>query len=508
MKRNTNTYILTVLASLVFAACSSPTVPEHYTQANTKPTIYPDYTDVTIPPNIAPLNFKVLAHSNNCVARFTTPQGDQYTFGNGKDILIDEKDWKKMLQETHEGDMKVEIFAQNDQGEWTAYKPFCISVTTDSIDPYISYRLVNPSYVAYEGLSICQRKLNSFDESEIYDNRLISEEDKGQCINCHNYQNYGTKNMQFHMRENLGGTMIVHNGSAHKVDLKTDSTISAGVYPAWHPTLSLIAYSTDKTGQSFHTKNRNKIEVQDTQSDLILYDVEKNEVQNIANREDQFECFPTWTPDGRELYYCSAYFDFEQDTAPHEEQIIRRYKDIKYNIYKRSFNVSNHSFGSEQLVYDARSKGLSATFPRISPDGRYLLFAAGAYGCFHVWHNDADLYVKDLKNGQVRSLGAANSNRAESYHAWSSNGRWIMFISRRDDGNYSRLYFSYFDRKGKEHKAFELPQKDPDFYDFSLYSYNVPEFMKEPVKISPRTFASAAKKEAKKAIFKSDRISR
>jgi hypothetical protein len=108
---------------------------------------------------------------------------------------------------------------------------------------------------------------------------------------------------------------------------------------------------------------------------------------------------------------------------------------------------------------------------------------------------------------EVRKLENVNSNYAESYHSWSSNGRWIVFISRRDDNNYSRLYFSYFDKQGKAHKAFELPQEDPDFYDFWMRSYNVPEFMKEPVTTSPQEFASVAKTEAQPVNFRSGKHS-
>ena len=144
----------------------------------------------------------------------------------------------------------------------------------------------------------------------------------------------------------------------------------------------------------------------------------------------------------------------------------------------------------------------SATIPRISPDGRYLLYGLGGWGCFHIWHPDADLYITDLQTGEMRALEAANSTEAESYHSWSSNGRWILFASRRDDGNYSRLYISYFDKEGNVHKAFELPQEDPDFYYFMMKSYNVPEFMVEPVKISPQDFVKVAKTEAESVNFK------
>jgi len=124
-----------------------------------------------------------------------------------------------------------------------------------------------------------------------------------------------------------------------------------------------------------------------------------------------------------------------------------------------------------------------------------MLFGQGRFGCFHVWHPDADLYITDLQTMQTRKLENVNSDCAESYHSWSSNGRWIIFISRRDDNNYSRLYMAYFDKDGKAHKAFEMPQEDPDFYDFYLRSYNVPEFMKEPVRISGQEFAAAAKRD-------------
>ena len=108
----------------------------------------------------------------------------------------------------------------------------------------------------------------------------------------------------------------------------------------------------------------------------------------------------------------------------------------------------------------------------------------------------------DLKSGNVRKLENVNSSEAESYHSWSSNGRWIIFGTRRDEGNFTRPYIAYFDKNGKGYKAFEVPQKDPEFYQTCTYSYNIPEFMVEPVKISPQKFADTAKRDAIKAVFK------
>lgn len=501
-----------ILAALVMS-CGHPSAPTTYNSENKTPVIFPDYTDVVVPSNIAPLNFAVMEQGTEAVARFTF-DGGEYTYGDGNKIVIDEDEWKEMLQASKGKDIKVEVFSKNN-GSWTAYKSFSITVAEDEIDQYISYRLIQPSYVAYEDLTIQQRDLTSFEETTIYNNLSVSDEENGQCINCHSYQNYKTDNMLFHMRQSYGGTMIVNNGVIKKVDLKTDSTISAGVYPAWHPSLNVIAFSTNNTGQSFHTKSTAKIEVQDTYSDLILYDVDKDEVSYIARDENELEVFPTWSPDGKTLYYCSAHFVYtgknhdipdslQSDTAAPiapQTEMIQRYRDCKYSLYKRSFDPNTHKFGPRELVYDAAGKEKSATLPRVSADGRYITFAEGGWGCFHIWHPDADIKIFDLKTDTLLPTTAMNSVRAESYPVWSSNGRWIIFESRRDDGNYTRPYIAYFDKKGKIHKAFTVPQKDPSFYTFFLRSFNRPEFMVESVKVSPKEFTSVAKTDAKKVTF-------
>ena len=127
----------------------------------------------------------------------------------------------------------------------------------------------------------------------------------------------------------------------------------------------------NSTGQSFHTKDKAKIEVEDSRSDIIFYDVEKNEVSIIEDDTLEFECFPTWSPDGKTLFYGSAHFEFT-DTTAHETQVISRFKEIKYNLYRKSFNPQTKKFGPRELVYDAAAINQSATFPRVSPDGRYL----------------------------------------------------------------------------------------------------------------------------------------
>ena len=475
---------------LLVAACSKhPSLPSSFTQMNSEPEIYPDYVGVTVPPNIAPLNF--LVDSVDDVIAELAINDSRLTFGGKKNkVQIDEKDWQELLASAKGKSLSVTVYTKKD-GKWLAYKPFSINVAEEEIDPYISFRQLPPTFVGYENLTLLQRNLTNFDESVIYDKRQISRGLEGQCINCHSYQNYGTSNMMFHMRMQNPGTMIVSDGELVFVNLKTDEMISAAAYNNWHPFLPIIAFSTDHTVQSFHTREITKVEVMESASDLVIYDVKKNRVQTVLNDSLEFELFPCFSPDGKWLYYCSAHHEYKQKYEDTDE-LLQEYKTLQYNLYRLSFDAETMTFGEPELIYDAVSKNRSAVQPRISQDGRYVLFAEGPWGLFHIWHTSAQIEILDLETGELLDTKVMNSSLPESYPSFSSNDRWILFESRRDDGNYTRLFFSYFDKQGKIHKPFEVPTKDPEYFRFSLWSWSRPEFMKEPVRITPKQFYEKA----------------
>jgi hypothetical protein len=181
--------------------------------------------------------------------------------------------------------------------------------------------------------------------------------------------------------------------------------------------------------------------------------------------------------------------------------------EIKYSIYRKAFDIEKREFGPREMVFDAAALGKSATLPRISPDGRFLMFTLGEWGCFHIWHRDANLWMIDLVNlekvhsGQpadsdaklIRPVEEINSNNVESYHTWSSTGRWVVFSSRRTDGVYTRPFIAHMDKDGHGSKPFELPTADPDYHRQLMKSYNIPEFMRGPVTIRPQSIASTLK---------------
>ena len=492
-------HVIYILLTMCLLACSGPQVPSQYKESQAEVPIYPDYQDVTVPENIAPLNFELLIQSDEAVVRLSAA-GEEIVC-EGPKIRPDLDDWKALTQKAKGDAISVEVFADI-KGQWIRFKPFHIYVSADPIDPWLSYRLISPSYVSYEELTLNQRCLENFDEEAFVDNMLCSTESGGQCVNCHSYQQWNPDRMQFHARQTHGGTLIAYDGKIEKVDMRHDSLLSAGVYPAWHPTEKLIAYSTNMTMQAFHTAAPEKIEVLDSESDLILYDVDKHEVKTIEQQPNELEIFPTWSPDGKWLYFCSAHFVYQSDSVDRSE-ITMRANEVKYNIYRKSFDLKTRQFGEREMVFCADTLGKSATFPRLSPDGRWLLFTLGEWGCFHIWHHDADLWMKDLKTGEVRAMDEMNSDDTESYHSWSSNGRWVVFSSRRYDGVFTRPFIAHIDAQGQGSKPFELPATDPDLHRQFLKSYNVPEFMKGPVKLSPQEVASKLKDDGKPITYKS-----
>jgi hypothetical protein len=469
-----------LLALLVSSACT-PGGWQDASASGEAPALYPDYKDIVIPGNIAPMNFNVLNPADACVAVLSSPE--EKLVLRGPEIHIPEKAWRRITASARGGAIQFSVYIRRD-GKWLHLPDFRMEVSADEIDPYVTYRLIEPGYSSYGNLVLRQRDLTSFREQDLYNNQLISGRVEQQCINCHSFQNYSTENFQFHARETSGGTVVVTGDKGKKVAFKTGDLISNAVYPSWHPSEPLIAYSVNKTAQGFFRTHRQKIEVYDSASDLILYDVEKDQVRYIVHDSLSYETFPYWSADGKTLYYASSYLpDWGADPSTNAFLHTDR---IRYNIYSIGFNPQTREFGTPRLVFDAVADSLSAVTPRPSPDGRFLLSGVGNYGSFHVWHESGDIYITDLATGETRPMEEINSNKSDSFKAWSSNSRWIVFTSRRDDGSYTRLYFTHFGPDGRGSKPFLLPQKDPSQNRRLFKSYNVPEFSRDKVRWSTK----------------------
>jgi WD40 repeat protein len=470
-----------LLIFLMMYSCSkSPDDNVLITERNAA--LEPDYTGITIPPNIAPLNFMINEEGSAYLVKFSGPEGRQFeVYSKDGNILIPERKWKLMLQENKGKEIKVDIFARNSNKQWQKFSPVTWNIAVEKIDPYLSYRLLYPGYESWRELSIKQRSLVDFREHSVIENTVVDEN----CINCHAYNNGRSDDFLFHMRGTLGGTYFYSGGKLVKTNLKTEEMANGAVYPRWHPSGKFVAFSSNKIVQRFHSANNKKVEVSDLESSLVMYDIVKNEMMNVelADKEEYMDTYPEWSPDGRYLYFCRA------------EQIgeVYDYREIRYNLYRTSFDQDNKIFENTEIVFDAAQINKSVSFPRISPDGKYLVLTLADYGCFPIWHKEADLWLIDLETFEPTRL-ELNSECTDSYHSWSSNGKWLVFSSKRTDGLTARPYMAYIGENGNSSKPFVLPQKDPEFYNRFLKSYNIPEFSSIKIDLNPgriRRVASA-----------------
>ena len=473
---------------LALSACNGKVVPTEVLKE--KPTLFPDYVGVTIPATIAPLNFMVVAEYTAIDAIIEGRNKEVIHLQDAKEICIPINKWAKILSDSKGDSLRITVSIKQ-HGKWKQFAPFPMYVSEVPIDYGLVYRLIAPGYEVYSKMGIYQRNLSNFDQSPIIENTLIP----GSCVNCHSFRQSKPKDMSFHIRGKKGGTVLLTDGKMSLLNTKTDKTISNFVYPFWHPSGNYIAYSVNNTHQVFHEAQGKRVEVGDSNSDVVVYDIKNNQAISckLLMQDSIFETFPSFSADGRTLYFCSA----------RHKKMPAEFNEVRYNLCSISFNRDNGTFGDRiDTVFNAAALHKSVTFPRSSPDGKYIMFTLIDYGNFSIWHKEADLYLLDLKTGNSRRIDEVNSDDTESYHSWSSNSRWFVFSSRRLDGLYTRPFIASMDENGKAGKPFLLPQKDLEYYDRLLFSFNIPEFINGKVDVNISELEKLLESPIKKVTFK------
>jgi hypothetical protein len=466
-------------------------VPSEWTLATRPPRIRPDYSRTVIPPNIAPLNFVVEEPGTAYYVRVAGAEGPSLAVrsGDGR-VQIPPGPWRALLAQNRGKPLSVETYVGDPDHGWQRFEAIQWNVAEEEIDPYLVYRVLDAVYDVYKYLGIYQRNLESFDESPLLFNSVFN---RG-CVNCHSFLNNRPATFLLHSRPGLdesiaAGPILVREGKAARVKTRTEARPFAPHVTSLHPSGDLAAFSVNWFGQFMRGTGTETREVVDLDSDLAIVDFRTGDVSTspgIAD-PDRLETFPSWSPDGKHLFFSSAPRLWKKTAfAP-----LKDYKQVKYDLMRIPYDVAAGTWGKPELLLAAGTTGKSILQPRASPDGRYLLFCMCDHGPFPAFQEDSDLYLMDLANRSYRRLERANSPRSESWHSWSSNSRWIAFSSRRDNGLVARPYLFYLDRSGQDHKAFLLPQHDPRFYDTSLNTYNVPELITGPITVPEKVLLDA-----------------
>ena len=458
--------IALILLPLLLAVSCVPEVPQDAVEVGNA-SIFPDYADVTVPRTIAPLNFRITQDSDESMAVFESGSGSYAV--KGPDIEMTIPKWRSIVAESES--IQVTVYTK-ESGKWLKHSSFRIYISDDPIDGYLCYRRIFPGYGAYRAMGIYQRDLSTFKESLIFGHEDAGgAKENATCVNCHAFSSCDPSTLHMHIRGKLGGTLI--GGKVFALKNPSEGGPNP-TYVNWSHDGKFIAYSAEKVKQWFNSAAGDILEVADISSEILIYDVEANTIrQQPAIDSTQRVLMPVFAHETDRLYYCSAE---PQDSL----------SNIKYGLYSIPFDPSTGLCYGESTCEISPEEG-SVSFPRISYDGKYLVYSKGPYGYFHAWHKDSDLYILNLETGEHGALDEINSEDSESCHSWSLSNRWIVFASRRIDGLYTRPFIAHIDEYGHCSKPLLLPQKAPDHYLTDMFSFNLPEFVSGKVEIKAGT---------------------
>ena len=424
---------------------------------------YPDYKEVTIPANIAPLNFHY-TNENVTKAVTTFTVADKTVRIKGYKVEWPLRKWKSFIAgaegKTIEVQAELVIDGQSKTESWN------INVSEDPIDGWLTYRLIEPSFQMFHELSIKERCIENFDESTICSHTVTD----NSCMNCHIHGQQRGDLTMFYIRGAKGGAILNRDGKLRKLTLKTPDMISSTVYGEIHPSGRFGVFSTNVILPSLHTSGYNRMEVYDTESDLTVADFDNNRMINVPYlaKADKLESFPSFSADGEYVFYCVA------DTLSLPQDIM----NLKYSLMRAAFDSSNGQISEQaDTLWSATEHNGSVCHPKASPDGKWLMFTVADYGTFPIDHKESKLYMINLETGEINSLDGIKSDESgsDTYHSWSSNSRWFIFASKRGDGQYAKPYICHIDENGNTTKPFVLPQKSSRFYEINLKSLNIPD---------------------------------
>jgi tetratricopeptide (TPR) repeat protein len=183
-----------------------------------------------------------------------------------------------------------------------------------------------------------------------------------------------------------------------------------------------------------------------TRGVLAWYSKETGKLQPLPGADDpnfvQTSAF--WTIDGKYLVYSRAaardpyppgYKRSTYANDPNETQ-------IQYDLYKIPFNDGKG--GTPERIVGASENGMSNNFPKVSPDGKWIIFVQCKNGL--LMRPDSRLFIVPFEGGEARPL-ESNLPVMNSWHTFNPNGRWLAFSSK-SPSLYTHLYLTHIDDQG------------------------------------------------------------
>ncbi len=213
---------------------------------------------------------------------------------------------------------------------------------------------------------------------------------------------------------------------------------------------------------------------------LVVYDRETGTYKPLpgADDPDYVQSNPTWSPDGRYVVFARSKV-YRKDSIAGATSILLSEKDVpefiedkepfKFDLYRVPFNDGRG--GTAEPIEGASHNGKSNFFAKFSPDGKWIVFCKAEN--YMLLMPDSELYIVPAEGGEARRL-RANTPRMNSWHSWSSNGRWLVFSSKANTP-YTQLFLTHIDQDGNSTPPVVLER-----FTGADRAANIPEFVPVP----------------------------
>lgn len=490
-------HLFTLLLILLLTAACRHEAPMTNRLVDHRPPIFPDYTEVTIPPNIAPLRFLLSDTCDVDKAAATFECGAERVTvwaSDGRSIAIAPRAWKRLMKDAAGKVISVKVTARI-AGEWVGYAPFNLYVATDSIDPYIVYGRTDPSRNVMGHTGLYSRCLEDFRERAV----LTSDMTRGDRIGPATFSGGDAQRFFLPLSGALSCALLTDSDKIEKLNTHTIPGLPTPTHVAWHPSGRYMAFAVNRNARQ---------DARETASRIVIYDVVKHELFTSPQlfSDSSSVTYPAFSPDGETLYFCatSLMAHTHADSA-------------KYHLCALAFNIhGGRRFGrkADTLYHsrpappppprkksdktpprrpEVRPDG-SAARPLPSPDGRYLLFTVADVGSNPADRPTSDVALFDIKHRNFLPVDTlCADNDSEIAYSWSNNGRWIVYTTRSIDGLYEYPVIAHLSADGRPSKPFLLPLKEANGYRRTMRSFAHPTFLTAPVPYRNYTLSRKAR---------------
>jgi Flp pilus assembly protein TadD len=213
---------------------------------------------------------------------------------------------------------------------------------------------------------------------------------------------------------------------------------------------------------------------------LVVYDTVAGTYQALPGADDPeyVQSNPTWSPDGKWIVFARAKVYWKESIANASSilldendvpEFIEDKEPFKFDLYRVPFNEGRG--GKAEAIQGASHNGMSNFFAKYSPDGKWIVFTQAEN--YMLLMPDSELYIVPAGGGEARRL-RANTRRMNSWHSFSSNGRWLVFSSKANTP-YTQLFLTHIDDDGQSTPPVVLER-----FTGTYGAANIPEFVPLP----------------------------